>query len=90
MLSMKMGGPKRRAMAARAIVWDIGSSGWRMTYELRLAKKIAWHTPRRQVKMLRINTGRFRVLGGVKKRSMLMMRRRMVPRGATMRITAKK
>jgi hypothetical protein len=25
MLSVKMGGPRRMAMAARAIVWDIGS-----------------------------------------------------------------
>jgi hypothetical protein len=40
--------------------------------------------------MLRINTGRFFDSGGVKKRRALMRRRRMEPRGATMRITAKK
>ena len=40
--------------------------------------------------MLRINTGCFLDLEGVKKRRMLMIRKRMAPRGVTMRITAKK
>ena len=31
MLLIKMGGPKRMAMAARAVVCDTGLLGWRIT-----------------------------------------------------------
>jgi hypothetical protein len=57
---------------------------------LRHEKYTAWQIPRRQARILRMNTGRFLDSLGVKKRRMPMMGRRTAPRGATMRMTVRK